>query len=240
MKRRPFNFSLITILLICVAGLCMSCGSGSGAGGGDSKGNTASITLNASATSIPADSGQSLLITATLKDNTGEAVDRGTSLTFEARLGTFQNGLSTYTVSTPTESGVVTVSLMAGAGTTAGDATVTVTSNNVTQSVAIEFTAPIVGSVTVTAGDSSIPADGSSSTTITATVRDTDGDYMADGTTVSFTSTAGTLSAATAVTTNGVATVTLTSSTTAQTATISATVGQISGQITVEFDPRWR
>ena len=234
MNKRRFQCNLIAILLICVSGLCLSCGSGSGTAG-DSEGNTASITLTAAPTSIPADSGQSLLITATLRDSTGQAVDRGTSLTFETQIGTFPLDLTTYTTSTPTESGVVTVSLMAGAGTTAGGGTVTATSNNVTQAVDIEFTAPIVGSVTVTAGPASIPADGVSTTTITTAVRDGDNEYMPDGTTVNFTTTAGTLSSATAETFNGLATVTLTASMTAQTVTITATVGQESGQTTVDF-----
>ncbi|MCD6266247.1 MAG: Ig-like domain-containing protein, partial [Deltaproteobacteria bacterium] len=91
------------------------------------------------------------------------------------------------------------------------------------------------GTVTVTAGSASIVADGSSSTLITATVKDANGNNIADGTTVNFTTTAGTLSAASATTTNGVATVTLTSPTNLGSATVTATCGGASGTVSVSF-----
>jgi len=92
-----------------------------------------------------------------------------------------------------------------------------------------------VGSLSVNAANDSIAADGSSQTSIMATVRDTDGSNIADGTLVTFSTTAGTLSAASSTTTNGLALVILTSATTTGTASIQATAGGVSGTTSVTF-----
>ncbi|MBW2004658.1 MAG: hypothetical protein JRI72_08600, partial [Deltaproteobacteria bacterium] len=92
-----------------------------------------------------------------------------------------------------------------------------------------------IGTVTVSAGSNSIVADGASISRITATVKDTSGYNMADGTTVTFDTTAGTLSAASATTASGLATVTLTSATNLGSATIRGTSDGVSGTATVTF-----
>jgi hypothetical protein len=236
MKIKHNQFNLITILLICVSLLSISCGGGSGGGGGGTApGKTASITLSVSPDSIPANGASSLAITVTLKDSTGAAVDKGMDVEFSTTLGTFPNDSSTYSTSTPDDRGTVTVSLIAG--TTEGTARITVKSNNVTQTFDVEFTIQVVGSVTVTPGSQELLANGLSQTEISATVKDTSNHNMPDGTTVYFSTDLGTLSASSATTTNGQATVTLTSSTLAGTATITATTASVSGDTAVNFVP---
>jgi len=80
-------------------------------------------------------------------------------------------------------------------------------------------------SITVSSQKSSIPADGSSTTVINATIDDAHGTPIADGTTVTFSSTLGTILPAQATTTGGVATATLTAGSTTGTATVTATSG---------------
>ncbi len=85
-----------------------------------------------------------------------------------------------------------------------------------------------------------ILADGKSVTTITATVRDGEGNVAPDGTTVRFTTNLGTLDKDTAQTTAGTARVSLTSAATAGTAHLTATAflssaGSSTGAAQVEF-----
>jgi hypothetical protein len=236
MKRKYIQFNFLTILLICISLLSVSCGGGSGdGGGGTAPGKTATITLSVSPDSIPADGASSLAITATLKDSTGTAVDKGMNVEFSTTLGTFPNGSTSYSTSTPDEKGTVTVSLIAS--DTEGTARITVTSNNITQTYDVEFTIQVVGTVTVTSGSPQLLADGVSQTEIKATVKDTSNHNMPDGTIVFFSTNLGTLSAGSATTTNGQATVTLTSSTLVGTATIRATAAFISSNTEVVFIP---
>jgi hypothetical protein len=120
---------------------------------------TAYITLTASPESINADGASSLSITATLTDNTGQLVAKGTSLTFSTTLGTFSNGSTTYQTTTPDDSGTVTVALISS--TTAGIAEIIATSNGVTQRITVAFTSTttitlVPAAVGVTSGLNSI------------------------------------------------------------------------------------
>jgi hypothetical protein len=91
-----------------------------------------------------------------------------------------------------------------------------------------------VASVTVTSSATSIPATGSTTATITATVKDTNGNAIS-GATVSFAVTAGTLSAASATTnSSGQATTTLSANgVTAASITVTATDGTVQGTTSV-------
>ena len=98
--------------------------------------------------------------------------------------------------------------------------------------------APSASSVTptisVSATPSTIPADGASTSTITATLMAAGAPIS--GATVSFATSAGTLGATSAVTdASGVATDTLTAATTPGFATVTATAGTVSGSATVAF-----
>jgi len=96
-----------------------------------------------------------------------------------------------------------------------------------------------IGAVTISASPVSITADGSSTSIITATVKDEYGNNVPDGTQVTFSTTAGTVGSTTVTktTTNGVATATLTSATTPGGAAITATSGGESATTTVLFTP---
>ena len=140
-----FKYTGIVILIVLMTFLSAGCGSSGGSSGGGSDsgdstadesggGATASMTLSADPTSIPADGSGSTSITASLTDDAGNAVAQGTSVTFSTTLGTLSSGTTT----TPDDTGVVIVSLIAG--TTAGPVTVTATSNRVTQTISVTFT----------------------------------------------------------------------------------------------------
>jgi len=94
------------------------------------------------------------------------------------------------------------------------------------------------GGITLTANPGSILANGSSTSTITATVNDMCGTPVTDGTVVTWSTTIGTINPS-STTTGGIATTTLTSSTTPGTATVTATttIGGIvvSGSVNVVF-----
>ena len=97
-------------------------------------------------------------------------------------------------------------------------------------------------SVTVTADPTTIPADGSSTSTITAAVKDQYSNSVADGTPITFTTSLGSFvendsQTYNTTTTGGAAAATLRSSTNPGTATVMATSDSASGQATVEFTP---
>ena len=186
------------------------------------------VTVSATPGTVEADGTSTIKATAT--DAYGNRVS-GNTVAFTVVNGTLSAS------SAVTDAGIATVTYTAPDTVPAGGTdTVTATSsNNKTGTVNITVTAVPVGSVTVTAGSSTIVADGADSTVIRATVTNTAGGNVEDGTTVSFTTTAGTLSAATSTTVNGVATVTLTSATDLGTATIKATCSGVNASTTVTF-----
>ena len=135
---------------------------------------------------------------------------------------------------------MVTISLISA--TTAGTATVTASSSGVTQSVTVTFTGGgVVRSIALTANPVSIPADGSSSSTVTATLKDSSGAAVPAGTSVTLTTDLGTFGgggSSVTVTTpdaSGVVSVSLISSTTAGIATVEATSGGVSQSVNVTF-----
>ena len=195
-----------------------------------------SITLVASPTSIPADGTSSSVITATIKDSSGAAVPKGTSVTFTTNLGTFSNGFQTYTVITPGETGVVSVSLIAG--TTPGSAKITVSSANISQTVYVGIGGDPV-TITVAANPTSIPADGSSSSVITATIKDSSGSPVTAGTAITLTTTLGTFQNGTqTITVNtmddtGIVSTSLMAATTAGTAQVTASASGVTAVVNV-------
>jgi hypothetical protein len=149
-----------------------------------------SITLTATPTSIPADGHSSSEIKAIVKNSAGVPVSKGTSVTFSTLLGTFSNGNQTFTMGTIDASGIVTTSLIAGI--TDGLAEVLCSSGGVTQSVSVTIGTLPIAAITLTANPTTLPADGSSSSTITATVFDASGKQLnKDGVPVTFTTNLG-------------------------------------------------
>ena len=161
------------------------------------EGALGSISLTAAPDTITADGTSSTSITATVFDSTGAAVPQGTEITFETDLGKFSiNDDQEITRTTADESGTVRITLISAED--AGTATVTATSGLLTQSTLVSFitegAAAEIGSISLTADPGEIPADGTSSSVITANVFDTLGQPMPAGTRISFTTDLGTFS----------------------------------------------
>jgi len=199
-----------------------------------------SILLTATPNNLTADSSSSSTIRAFVTDVNGNAVANGEIISFSVTSGT--GVLSAPTAATTGGAATVTYT----ASDTAGTETVTAEATNATtKTVDITLIDASIGSVSVTSGSASILADGASQTLISATVLDTSGNNVADGTTVSFTTTAGDIDSSTAgvqttyssTTTNGVASAILTSPTNVGTANITATAGGVSDTTTISFIP---
>ena len=185
------------------------------------------IALAADKTSVT--QGDNVTFTAEVKDgqNPAQPVKNATvTFTFgtTATAVTDDNGIATKTM----------------AATTLGTMNATATLGKITSPVvAVTVKAPVVvGTVSLVAHPASIPGDNTSTSTLDATVKMSDGSDAPDGTTVNFTTTDSklTLSAASATTTGGTATVTVKAgSTTAGSATVKASVGEKSGSATVSY-----
>ncbi|OQY60197.1 MAG: hypothetical protein B6245_02575 [Desulfobacteraceae bacterium 4572_88] len=152
---------------------------------------TPPITITMSTPSpVPADGVSSTSIKAEIKDSLGNPVRQGMPVNFTATLGKFPNGQKTYDVTTPDETGAVTVSLIAE--TTPGIGDVTCSSGGITQKVTAEFTGEISASkITLNAYPVNIQADGVSSTKITALIKNDVGQAVSAGTPVTFSTTKG-------------------------------------------------
>ncbi|GFE62103.1 Ig-like domain-containing protein [Geobacter sp. AOG2] len=202
-----------------------------------------SVTLASS--SSTAQVGQSVTLSATVgvagggpnNVTPGSAPNPAATVTFKITSGT--GTLSSVTATTDT-SGVATVTLTSA---TANTVTVTasagtdpvVTSSPVTVTFTPDPTVP--ATITVSASPSSVPADGNTTSTITANVKNFAGTVLS-GQTVSFSTTGGTLSATSATTDgSGNATVTLTGTATGS-VTVTATAGGKSGSTQVTFTTR--
>gem|GEM_PF-1212478 len=193
-------------------------------------GPPANMTLLASPTSIPI-GGATAAVTATIRDLYGNLVANGTGVSFATTLGTFQQSVSTV-YNTTTAGGVALVTLVSGLSI--GTAQVSAAAGGVLRVVEVTFTIGPPASMTVTAAPPSISIVTGSST-VTATVRDVGNNLVADGTLVSFATSLGTINPPTALTTNGIATTTLTAGTKTGTAIVTATVGAIWATTNVTF-----
>jgi len=97
-KKKMVRTMLAGVALFSLLTLLAGCGGGGDSGG--APGATATITLAASASTIPADGTSSVIIKATIKDSAGNPVRHGTSVTFTTTLGHFSNGSTSYTMQT--------------------------------------------------------------------------------------------------------------------------------------------
>ena len=194
-KNGTFRSILTIVMALSLSLFLASCGGGGG-DGGSTAGSSGSITLAVSNASIPADGSSSVTIRALVTDSAGNPVRHYTDVTFTTNLGRFRNGGKTYTVQTQppldadgwpdreaAPTGVVDTAFIAG--TKAGAAKVTVQSNNATQTVYITITGS-GAAISLVASPDSIPADGTSSTTITATVVNSTGTPVTPGTEIAF------------------------------------------------------
>ena len=189
-------------------------------------GAPANIAVTADPSTITADGGSTSTITAVVTDANGNPV-AGAEVSFGTTLGTVDE------IGTTDANGVATATLTAS--TTAGTATVSATSGGASGSTDVAFVAGPAANVAISADPATLPANGSSTSTISALVTDANGNPVA-GESVSFGTTLGTINPATATTDeNGLATATLTSTTTADTATVSATANGIAASTDVPF-----
>jgi len=190
------------------------------------------IVLSATPANLAADGASTSTVRATVLDVNDNAVADGETIAFSITAGT--GTLSNLTATTI--NGVATVTYTAS--NTAGTETVTAkATNNTSETVDIALVASAVGSVDIAAGSDNIVAGSATPTSISVTVRDASGNFVADGTVVTLTTTAGTLGNAAPTTTNGVASTTLTSPSLVGTATVRATVGGISNTVSVAIVP---
>lgn len=188
------------------------------------------INVLSSVSTLPANGISSATLTASVVDASGNIVPVGTLVNWSTT-----NGSLSSATSVTDAQGKATVTLT---GTTPGQATITASSvaGNSTTNVnfIVDNTNATVSSVT-----SSLPsilANGITTVTLTAIVKDTNGNSVGADTSVSWTTTSGTLSSPSTMTdSNGHTTVTLTSSTVAGINTITASAAKGSSTVNVEF-----
>ncbi len=183
------------------------------------------MTMTATDTEIPADGSTTTLITAVIKDPLGNAA--AGPVYWETTCGSLDKSSETI------EGGVSSVTLQAPNYPCI--AVVTADAVHVKKSISITCYSVDAYTISVTANPREIPADGYSSTTISAVVTDERGLSVPDGTSVNFSTTGGTLAADTVTTESGRASVLLTSETVPKDAKVTATVGSASGSAWVRF-----
>lgn len=214
---------------------------GGGGGGGGPLGSQqpASVDLTVSPASPLVANGQTAVVVATVMTGAGLAVTDGTVVQF---------GITNLYPSSPTlgtiSSSASTVNGKAyavyGAGTVAGSLEIVATSGSAPQ---VQAVSPMTldpgpaARVTFSASPTSIAADGTSTTTLTAVVTDLYGNLVKDGTSVVFSTAGGKLGTGSGSTLHGIAQTTLTSSTTAGGVTVTAIVGSVVGSVLVTLTP---
>jgi len=173
--------------------------------------------------------GGTSIISAIVTNTEGDAVDDGTTVYFYTNSGALSAG------SANTTNGIATVILTLAADMQDGEkAKVTAFIGAVNGFVEVTCTVAGIGNITVSADPQSNVPGGDS--IISAIVTNTEGDFVVDGTTVYFYTNSGELDEDSAVTTNGIATVTLTLDTSMQDgekAKVTAFIGAINGFVEV-------
>lgn len=202
----------------------------------------ASDTASAKVTSVVAtpatlvaDGVSETLAQATVYDAYGNVAGAGIPITWSASAGSL-----VATTSTTNENGIATTRLTSGtkAGLAALTAKAPSTSPAETAVLLVGNTATAATS-TITASPASVPANGSSASTLSTVVRDANGNSLGAGISVYWTATSGMLAAPVTLTDEfGIATVSLTSPVNAGTATISAkTLSAPASSTWVAFTP---
>ncbi len=191
------------------------------------------ITMGGSTADLA--SGASRTLTGWIEDANGHTItsDNSTQITFAQTSGA---GSVTGTGTVTVNAGIATIDVT---GDHSGFVVITASSTGLT-SDSLSFTVTAGGASgatsSISANPTGIPATGTSTSAITVTVNDSNGNRTSGGSTVALSTTAGSLSA---VTDNhdGTYSATLTSSTTVGTATISGTVdgAAIGSNATVDF-----
>ena len=199
------------------------------------------INVKAVPSTLTADGVSTSEITATVTNGLGDPVDDGTIITFTSDHGTFSSGTAT------TTNGEATVTYRSpSAKPASGTDTITAqAANGVTGNTSITLAGPNISTVVMSANPASIPANGTSTSSITVAVTIEGGASAPAGIPVTITIKSGGGSFTGGVTqivkqTNdsGVAVATLISDTQAGTAVIGAIADTVSAQdIEVTFEP---
>ncbi|MCW9088701.1 MAG: Ig-like domain-containing protein [Gammaproteobacteria bacterium] len=176
----------------------------------------ASVTVNALSSTITADGTSGTALQATVKDTDGQPME-GVTVDFSSSAGT----LSASTADT-NASGVAQVTLTSG--TSLATAYITTSAGGYSAYTSVDFVSGPLATGVITAQPSSLPADGTSTSTITVALQDAYGHPVADGTTVSLLQemsgiTDATVTPSSTSTTNGRATFTVTAASEAGTDT---------------------
>jgi len=191
-------------------------------------GEPSSMTLQAAPATVTSVTGTST-ITATVKDAAGSPVADGTAVSFSSTYGTLSSTSAT------TTNGIATTTLTFSADDSTS--TVTATCGSVSGTVVVIYSPASVAASTITlqASPSTVVlASNVTSSTIIATVKDSVGNPVPNGTAVTFSSNFGTLVDSYEITTNGIATAVLTYTAVA-TVTVTATSGSVTATVSVTF-----
>ena len=193
------------------------------------------VTLEISAWPNPAPVGDTggAVVTAALVNEDLTPVADGTVVTFTTSLGSFDGQT---TVTRTTASSLVTATLTS---TEPETATVTVTGNTSEGWIDVTFAPSEPCTVTLEASPTDIVANGTATSTITATVVDQYDNLVTDGTVVTFTTNLGSFPTMpyTRTTTGGVATAILTAGTETGMATVDVTATNATSSTVVHFVP---
>jgi adhesin/invasin len=225
----------ISLALLVLGGF----GCGGSSSGLNEGGST--LTVTADPATITADNISFSKITAVLKDGNGNLARQGTQVNFVTTLGLFANGANSF--QTVTDDLGTAIAILY-AGTVPGDAKVQCSAGGLVINAMVRFTVGTPGltaNIALAVSNSSIIADGISSSGITATLKDKNGTPVAIATPVSFTTTLGVFSNnknkidTTTVDEKGTATATLLAGLTPGTATITCTSNNVSAIIKIEI-----
>ena len=225
----------ITSFFLLGFAFLMLVGCGGGGGGSSSPGSSntplpsiGSVTLSADAVSGTTTVGTVVSLTADVKTDSGVAVEDGTVVTFSADQGTLS------AVTAATINGKATTTITSSVYTSS---TITATVDGKSSSTKILFDDPSLPA-TISLANSLSQSIVGRNVSIIANVKNGTGGPVADGTTVNFATTGGILSAQTATTSGGVATVVLTSAslgTITVTGSVTNVKGTISGSGNISF-----
>jgi len=186
------------------------------------------LNVSADPRAILADNQSTSTLTASVTDAQNNPVSDGTIVNFE-----IIDGSGSIESQKTTRNGIATSVLTSG--TRPDTAIIVVRVNQLTDTTSVRFVVGEAASLTLAADSTSLPADGITSTAVTAYVRDIAGNPVADGTRVSFSTDIGDITES-AQTAAGNATAQFSSSETGI-ATIQAVVGAVSGQLNIQLRP---
>ncbi len=192
-------------------------------------GPAASLGLTASPSSIPADGESESSIVAVVADAFGNPVADGTLVAFGTSMGSMSPA------SVPTQGGQAQSVLTSG--TQAGIALVSATAGGASGSVEVAFEAGAAGQISVVANPAEMIADGVSTALVTATVTDSFGNLVADGTLVYFYASLGSVTPMSGVTEGGVVSTTFRAGLTVGVAQVGVSSGSAIGTTEIDLTP---